>query len=109
GRGFALQTAAGGALEILLNDGRTESRWTSDPGGLQTGKLHHVVVTVDGGPKIITFVIDGKLCDGGEARQFGWGRFSPNLRSANGSPELRLAPEAQLLHVRIYGRALRTS
>jgi hypothetical protein len=62
---------------------------------------------VDGAPKIISFVIDGKFCDGGEARQFGWGRFSPNLRSPNGADKLRIG--ASVTSLRIYGRAVRTA
>ena len=50
---------------------------------LQAGKLQHLVVVVDGGPKIISFFVDGVLCDGGDFRQFGWGRFSPGLRHVN--------------------------
>jgi len=65
----------------LLNDGRTGSTWESDRGLLQSGRWHHVAIIVDGGPKIITFVVDGRLCDGGQDRQFGWGRFNPQLRS----------------------------
>ena len=107
GKGFALQTTAEHAVELILNDGRTENRWSSDPGTLVTGKPQHIVAIIDGGPKVITFVIDGRLCDGGAARQFGWGRFSPNLQSANGSPDLRMAKEA--LRLRLYNRYLRTS
>ena len=107
GKGFALLTAANGTIEIVLNDGRTENRWLSDPGMLDGGAPHHVAVIVDGGPKIISFVIDGKFCDGGETRQFGWGRFNPNLRSANGGQTLRTG--AGVTAVKIYGRALRTS
>ena len=80
GQGWALQTTSRGAVEIILNDGRTENRWESDPDMLQAGALQHLAVVVDGGPKIITFIVDGILCDGGEFRQFGWGRFSPELR-----------------------------
>ena len=36
---------------------------------------------------MISFVVDGRLCDGGDFRQFGWGRFSPHLRHANGSQD----------------------
>ena len=107
GRGFCLQTAANGTAEIVLNDGRTENRWACDPGILAAGTLHHVVVVVDGGPKLITFIVDGQLNDGGNARQFGWGRFSPNLRDVNGSDTLRIAPNVQRL--RLYSRYLRTS
>ncbi len=83
GQGLYLQTTQHSTIEIVLNDGRTESRWDCDPGLLQPGQWHHLVVTVDGGPKIITFVVDGALCDGGTFRQFGWGRFNPHLRNVN--------------------------
>jgi hypothetical protein len=111
GKGFALLTTPRGSVELILNDGRTENRWDSDPGMLEAGKLHHIAVIVDGGPKIITFVIDGKLCDGGELRQFGWGRFSPSLQSVNGDGAVRIGPglEGEILRLRLYSRALRTS
>ncbi|MFN0170998.1 MAG: hypothetical protein ACKV22_31660 [Bryobacteraceae bacterium] len=66
---------------------------------------------VDGGPKIISFVIDGRLCDGGDARQFGWGRLHPHLQSANGGATLRIGVglDGEIRQVRVYGRALRTS
>ncbi len=111
GKGFALETAKNRAVEIVLNDGRTESRWSSDPGSIEAGRVHDVAVIVDGGPKIISFVIDGRLCDGGDARQFGWGRFHPHLQSANGGAALRIGArlDGEIRRVRIYGRALRTS
>lgn len=107
GQGFVVRIIENGALELTMNDGRTENRWASDPGSLKAGTQHHVVVTVDGGPKIITFVVDGMLQDGGDFRQFGWGRFNPNFRSANGSDEMRIGPGVQGL--RVYTRALTTS
>ena len=85
GKGFCLQTAAGGAVEIVLNDGRSESRWACDPGLLQAGKKHHVVAIIDGGPKIITLVVDGRLCDGGDVAAV---RLGP-LQSAIPRPERR--------------------
>jgi hypothetical protein len=105
GRGFCLRTSEGGALEIILNDGQTENRWASDP-VLQAGRRHHVVVNIDGGSRIISFIIDGRFCDGGDTRQFGWGRFSPHLRHLNGA-DLRLAP--QIDELRVYARILRTA
>jgi len=106
-RGILVATTETGTLRITLNDGRQESSWESDRGLLQPNKLHHVVITVDGGPKIITFVVDGLLCDGGDERQFGWGRFSPTLRAPNGTSKLRIGELVRSL--RIYNRALRTS
>ena len=111
GKGFALQTTARGTLELVLNDGRTEQRWDTDPGVLQRNRRHHVIAVVDGGPKIISFIVDGKLCDGGDFRQFGWGRYSRDFYDANGGKRLRIAPsaEAEVSGLRIYDRYLRTS
>ncbi len=107
GRGFAIVTAANGALEITLSDGRVESRWRSDAGALTAGKSHAATVIIDGGPKIILFVTDGKVNDGADERQYGWGRYNPNLKNVNGTAEWRVAKE--VTQVRVYVRALRTS
>jgi hypothetical protein len=107
GRGLTLQTTEQGTLAICLHDGRSEQRWDTDPGALCPGIAHHVTFIVDGGPKIISVLVDGILGDGGEARQFGWGRFSPHLYNVTGGTVLRLAESVSL--VRLYGRALRTS
>lgn len=107
GAGLLVATGANGSMRITLNDGRTECAWSSDQSRLTTGKPHHAAITIDSGPKIITFVMDGVLCDGGDQRQFGWGRFSPNLRTPNGAPTLAIAPAVKSL--RLYNRALRTS
>lgn len=107
GQGFVLQHKGNGQLELVLDDGRTRASWDSDPRAVSVGKRHHTVVIVDGGPNVISFVVDGRLCDGGDFRQFGWGRFSPHLRHANGSPRLLIDGAIDLL--RVYGRALRTS
>ena len=111
GQGICLRTASGGAVEIVLNDGDIESRWSCDGGLLKAGQLHHIVANVDAGPRIITFTIDGKLCDGGLARQFGWGRFDADLRLADLGGPLRIVPGfgGRIRHLRIYNRSLRTS
>ena len=111
GQGLVLETTERGTVRLAMSDGRSESSWDCDPGVLSAGRLHHVGIVVDGGPKIMTFIVDGALCDGGDRRQFGWGRFSTLLRHANGSPSLRVAPEmeGEIRRLRIYHRALRTS
>ncbi len=105
--GMALRTIAGGAVELTLNDGRSESRWASDPGSLAAGKPQHIVVIVDGGPKIISFVTNGQFNDGGEHRQYGWGRFSPNLKNVMGLGELAKSPA--VLKLKVFNRYLRTA
>lgn len=130
GQGWALQTTADGTVEIILNDGRAENRWDCDRDLLNADALHHLAVVVDGGPKIITFIVDGAVCDGGAHRQFGWGRFSPDLRHVNqsvknpviapGSTSVKdHAPDdadaerveigPAVRHLRIYDRYLRAS
>jgi hypothetical protein len=90
GRGWQVRTMEGGRLEIVLSDGRTSARWASDPGLLKSGRTQHVVITVDGGPKTITFVVDGKLCDGGADQPCGWGRFDAALADASAAVETQL-------------------
>ncbi len=130
GQGWAVETSASGSVEIILNDGRCESRWNYDPGALTVGKAQHVVVVVDGGPKIISFIVDGIFCDGGAQRQFGWGRFNPAMRHVNsahknaiiapgsgvGRAHFPAAADAQRIDIspairllRVYDRYLRTA
>ena len=66
-------------------------RGSAIPGLITAGKQHHVVAIVDAGPKIITFVVDGRLCDGGHARQYGWGRYEGELGDVTGSGEVTVA------------------
>lgn len=111
GRGITLTVTDTETVRISLNDGNEDCSWDCDRGLLRTNIWHHVVVTVDGGPKIITFVVDGMLCDGGEYRQFGWGRFSRNLGNVAGSSQIKIMPffDGQMKLVRVYNRYLRTS
>ena len=73
--------------------------------------MQHVVATVDGGPKIISFIVDGVFNDGGEARTSGYTWFNSGLADVNGDANVTLAPSLQgsLKSLRIYDRALRTS
>jgi len=107
GRGIVLSTAKNGAVGIELFDGRTKAAWKCDAGLITAGKEHHVAAIVDAGPKIITFVVDGRLCDGGPARQYGWGRYEGELGDVTGSAEVHVVPAVGKL--RLYRRYLRTS
>ncbi len=91
-------------LVVELGDPRQRSLVRSDPIAPGT---HHVSVIVDGGPCIVMFVVDGHLHDGGDARQFGWGRFNPSLVQCNGAPHMRVSP--LLTRLKIYARALYVS
>lgn len=111
GSGIVLRTNLDGALELTLGDSKVTNAWTVDRNVLQPGRRHHIVAIADGGPKVILFVVDGVLCDGGAEREFGWGRFSPFLQSPNSDQPLRLAPRfrGRLTGVRLYNRAVTVS
>ncbi|MCX6634309.1 MAG: hypothetical protein NT090_04360 [Acidobacteria bacterium] len=104
-----------GSLRLALNDGQRESAGESDagthPGTLRVNTWQHVAVTGDGGPKIITWIVDGVLNDGGAVRDYGWGRFDAVLADVNGRTGVMLAPKlsGQFRQLRIYPRPLRTS
>lgn len=74
GKGCQLTIHEENVLTITLSSRRARYTWDSDAGALTPG-VHHVAVVVDDGPKIITFLVDGQLLDGGEQRQYGFGRF----------------------------------
>ncbi|MBI4659125.1 MAG: hypothetical protein HY735_09810 [Verrucomicrobia bacterium] len=111
GKGLALTTTDRGTVRLEISDGWRGAFWDCDANLLKPNTDHHVVAIVDGGPKAIGFVIDGKLCDGGSERAFGFGRFDPALKEVNGARDLNLAPNlrGKLKLLRIYHRALRTS
>jgi hypothetical protein len=107
GAGILVRALDGAKIEVTLSDARCFSSWTSDAGGLAESGLNHVCMIVDGGPKLILFVINGELCDGGDDRQFGWGRYNRDLRDLAGAPNATL--DQCVLDATLHGRALRVS
>lgn len=114
-KGVAITTSDRSTFTITLNDGTRESTWDSDPGihegTLRTGAWQHIAFVVDGGPKIITVMVNGVLNDGGEVRDCGWGRFHPESDDVNGLASAKVAAGlfGDMNLLRIYDRALRTS
>ena len=111
GEGWCVRTAENQKIEIIMSDGQTMALWNSDEGAIKPNQEHYMSIVVDAGPHIISFIIDGILNDGGSTRQFGWGRFSPNLQSVTGSNEIIIGKKfnGTITEVNIYDRALKTS
>lgn len=107
GKGLSLTTLSGGAVRLELSDGKTAAAWDSDPGALEAGKLRHLVAIADAGPRIITFVADGILCDGGDSRRQGWGRWTGKLGAVAHVGPIAVDPAVKSL--RVYNCYLRTS
>jgi hypothetical protein len=108
---LAVTTTKDRTLALTFGDGKRSATWDVDRGLLKPGKWHHVVFIVDGGPGIVSCIVDGQFCDGGtHVRPFGWGRFDRTIGNVGDGP-LNLPPpgRAQLRVLRIYNRPLRTS
>jgi len=108
-----IQTAEFGSIEIVINDDSNIERWNSDPGLINAYGEHCVAVTVDNGPKIIQFVVDGIVCNGRNFRQYGWSRYEADLEKISFDDiELgdlsrgQIRPKGLVTGLRIYDRPL---
>lgn len=105
GRGLCLRMEEDRRLRVILADSRAESHWKfSTP--MPRGEDHFVSVMVDGGPKTVCAVIDGRFDDGRE-RQFGFGLFHPHLEGAGGLGRFRVSPFVR--RIAVHARALLTA
>ena len=111
GRGYALWVTERQTVRFEMCDGWQAAFWDCDAGLLKTNTLHHIVALVDGRARVISFLVDGVLCDGGAQRQFGFGRFNANFKDISGGQGLRVAPvlHGELAALRVYKRTLLTS
>ncbi len=128
GAGIRVRTAWRHRLEITISDGERTFSWDTDPGLVTPDVPHNVAFIVDGGPKLLSVVVDGRLCDGGSSdlRRYGYGRFHQTVFRSRGRVEpreeigdvsgarrLRILPRAlpgtELLKLRFYARAVMTT
>lgn len=110
--GITLETGEKNDICIRLDDGiHPVQSWSSDSGLIKPDSRHHVTFIVDGRADIISVLVDGVLCDGGEARKYGWKKFSPELRAVCQRAPVTIAPrlDGTVHSVRLYDRALLTS
>ncbi|MGQ9731219.1 MAG: exo-alpha-sialidase [Candidatus Zipacnadales bacterium] len=109
GGAVAVNVTTQEAPELVLSTPKNVVKLDGDEGTITPGRWHHLVVTVDGGPKLVTFLVDGRLCDGGERCMQGWHRFDRQL-STPSITRLRIEnSRLQLRRLRLYNRPLRTS
>jgi len=111
GKGWRICTNDKQSLELQMNDGQTQVLWSCDEKLITAGKRHYVSFIIDGGPNIISVVVDGKFNDGGDSRQFGWGRFSPYFKTPEGDTDIKIGSKmsGMIDEVNIYSKALRTT
>ncbi|SDL39950.1 BNR repeat-like domain-containing protein [Siphonobacter aquaeclarae] len=111
GSGVWISVSRFRTLQLSISNGSVTSEWDTDRGVIRKGTLQHFVFVADGGPNIITTIVDGKLGDGGKYRRRGWGWFDEKLERVNGGNYLTVSKEfqSQIKRVRVYDRCLTTS
>lgn len=113
GKEIILQTGEYGSVEIIIKDGENIEKWNSDPGLINAYGEHSVAVSVDNGPQIIQFVVDGTVCNGRDFRQYGWTRYKSNLENIIFNKIIvgdllrgQIRSQGHLTNLRIYNRPL---
>jgi len=89
-------------IVFTMSDGQYINIWKSDVDSIIDG-INHISIIIDGGPKIIYYIINGKFNDG-KKRQYGWGRFSDKFKDFNGLNKVEL--NSSIIIFRMYDRAL---
>lgn len=107
GNGIKISISKTGALEFIMDDGRTPLIWESGSGTIKPKVSNHIVINVDADAKILTFVINGDLWDGGD-RPFGYARFNPYMWDVNGEEIVSFSPifKGKIELFRVYHRCL---
>lgn len=108
-KGYVVALTAAGQVALRLTDGFGVGfeHATTRPGGLCDGEEHVVTFIVDGGPKIVSLVVDERLDDGGDIAPQGWSFVPAALGEVGGSEvDVRSALVARL---RVADRALTTT
>jgi hypothetical protein len=84
-KGFWMETGDYYSVKFSISDGNKTSEWVSDMNILQVRSHMEQEVTViaDFRAKIIMFVADGVLSDGGNYRAFGWGRIDKDMKDVS--------------------------
>jgi hypothetical protein len=85
GKGFCMETSDYYSVKFSISDGSKTSEWVSDMNILQIRSYTQQEITViaDFKAKVIMFVADGVLSDGGNYRPFGWGRIDKDMKDVS--------------------------
>jgi hypothetical protein len=130
-KGFNITIAPNNALKFEMTDGQVRRwfdivdgpnpaatlksariwNWTTDDWALQCGQVHHLVWIVDGASKVCSFMVDGKLLDGGTLRARGWQWLNYYYEDINDDLVAKVGDRfpGKIYNLRLYNRYLRTS
>ena len=96
GRGLRIEYSDQRRITVTMNDSRQEMRAESQ----SVPELRKAVIVFDGGPAVLSFIADGRFLDGGSEFQFGWRRFSPQMRNCPNPAPWRIGPIVKRLAIR---------
>ena len=112
GGGTELLVGGNSSIALTLSNYRINFTYLSDISSIAENKTHHIVLIVDAYARIVSCVIDGKLCDGGEYAYCGWVRFDKTMTDVNcwaQNSEIGVSENLKVEAVRFYNRALTVS
>lgn len=111
---ISMQTHGFGAIQLVITTEGKDITWTTDPGIIRAFGDNSIAVSVDNNARIIQFVVNGVVNNGGQFRQFGWKRFENYLQLPTESSlsmgklktgSLRIIP-GTVKSLRLYNRSL---
>lgn len=90
---------------LFASDGKTKQYFDTAEDFIEpSGQL---AILLDAGANVVSFIFNGKFCDGGTNREFGWSRMSPYLGGVNGNNVIMVSEKVSRL--RIYERRVSVS
>ena len=115
GPGVVLSVAKAG-LAFEVSDGANSANLSTTKdcaAALAEDGQHQFAVVVDAGPSLITMVVDGRLCNGGNSTSYdakGWAQYQPAVLGAvDAGAKVQVGPNFSgvIGSLRLYGTALR--
>jgi hypothetical protein len=107
-KGYEIAVTATGEVELFVTDGFGQTFrhiTTIGADGVNDGAIHVVAFVVDGGPKVVSVVVDEHLDDGGEQLPQGWA-FVPSGLGEIGGSRVQLRSRGRLMQFSLFDRAL---
>ena len=107
---ISIVQASTGAISLQATQDNITTTLTTDlacTNALAIAGQHYIAFTVDAAARVVTVMVDGKLCDGSLVSTRGWGWLEDAQTEVQGGDTATFGPGIQL--IRMYGRALYTS
>lgn len=117
-RGIKIVTMEQGNISLVLSDGVRVSNVTTDwactASFLKHNTYHHdrnhyVAFNVDAAARIMSVVVNGKVCDGSFIKYWGWSLLADNLFNVEGEKSVLINDQSfkgSMIQTRVYNRSV---